>query len=415
MPQESFRVPGEWEDQSAVIMAWHVTADALEGLSVEQVHVAEVEALVGRVPLVVAAGTDEMVAHAREVLADANVPVDGITFVEIPEVGRSCYARDYGPECVVGEGGAVGYVDVGWTTWGILPQVHPLSRQLERCDRKLAAALGIREHAWTRVCGEGGGREFNGKGVMMVVESTELQRNPGMERDEIEAEYKRIFELDKVIWLKHPTYDDQHMFLGPVPGPDGSLSAYRSASANGHIDEFCRFVGNGTVLLAEVSEAEADSSLIHRINKTRMDENHDILAAASDQDGRPFNIVRMPMPEPVYLNMSPEDPCHGLWSLAKELVGGPTMHDGSPWPSGDGTTILPALSYCNFFITNGAVLGQRYWQPGADERIKHKDERAAEVLRGLFPDREVIMIDTLALNVFGGGVHCNTRHIPSGT
>lgn len=411
MPQETFRVPGEWENQGAVILAWG-GGEVLENLSVQSVHVETLRALVGRVALVVVAASEQELVQARAALEEADVAVDGIRFAAMPEVAFSSYVRDYGPECVVGDRGGVGHVDVNWTTWGILSQTHPVSRQLERCARNLAATLGIPEHGWTRLCGEGGGREFNGKGVLMVVESTELQRNPGMEKEEIEAEYKRIFQLQKVIWLKHPTYEDQHMFLGPVPGSDGSLSAYRSASANGHIDEFCRFVGSNTVLLAEVSEEEANDSLIHSINRTRMQENFQILAAASDQDGKPFDIVRMPMPEPVYLTMSPEDPWYATWTMAKQADGSASLHDGSPWPRSDRIEILPALSYCNFLISNGVVLGQRYWTRGRSERIREKDERAAEVLRGLFPEREVVMIDAMALNVCGGGIHCNSRNIP---
>ena len=31
----------------------------------------------------------------------------------------------------------------------------------------------------------------------------------------------------------------------------------------------------------------------------------------------------------------------------------------------------------------------------------------------LFPEREIVMLPTLALNIHGGGIHCNTRNVPA--
>ena len=57
------------------------------------------------------------------------------------------------------------------------------------------------------------------------------------------------------------------------------------------------------------------------------------------------------------------------------------------------------------------VLGQRYWHEGMDPKIKEKDERAKAVLESVFPGREVVMLDTYCLNLFGGGVHCWTKNV----
>ena len=62
-------------------------------------------------------------------------------------------------------------------------------------------------------------------------------------------------------------------------------------------------------------------------------------------------------------------------------------------------------------MCNGVVLGQRYWQEGMDEAIKEKDAQAEAALKACFPDRKVVMIDSLALNMAGGGVHCWTKNV----
>lgn len=35
------------------------------------------------------------------------------------------------------------------------------------------------------------------------------------------------------------------------------------------------------------------------------------------------------------------------------------------------------------------------------------------ILQKAFPQKEVIAIDTIALNLYGGGIHCNTRNVPA--
>ena len=44
-------------------------------------------------------------------------------------------------------------------------------------------------------------------------------------------------------------------------------------------------------------------------------------------------------------------------------------------------------------------------------RDREKDERAKAVLESVFPGREVVMLDTYCLNLFGGGVHCWTKNL----
>ncbi|NTW43654.1 MAG: agmatine deiminase family protein, partial [Anaerolineaceae bacterium] len=67
---------------------------------------------------------------------------------------------------------------------------------------------------------------------------------------------------------------------------------------------------------------------------------------------------------------------------------------------------------CNFSIANNVVLIAKYWKPGMPEIIKDKDKQALSILQDLFPERKIIAIETLPLNIGGGGLHCNTRHIP---
>jgi agmatine deiminase len=47
------------------------------------------------------------------------------------------------------------------------------------------------------------------------------------------------------------------------------------------------------------------------------------------------------------------------------------------------------------------------------ELIKEKDEKALNVLKTAFPNHRIVQVNTLALNLYGGGIHCHTRNIPA--
>lgn len=73
------------------------------------------------------------------------------------------------------------------------------------------------------------------------------------------------------------------------------------------------------------------------------------------------------------------------------------------------------MSYCNFLIVNNVVIAHKYYENGMSELIKKKDEEALRVLEEAFPNHKIIQINPLALNLYGGGIHCHTRNIPIAT
>ena len=63
---------------------------------------------------------------------------------------------------------------------------------------------------------------------------------------------------------------------------------------------------------------------------------------------------------------------------------------------------LPA-TYANFLITNDALIYPTY-----NDR---NDKRVGEILKDLFPDREIIPVNCLKLIEQGGSLHCSTMQI----
>jgi agmatine deiminase len=132
---------------------------------------------------------------------------------------------------------------------------------------------------------------------------------------------------------------------------------------DGHVDDITRFVAPDTIVTV-IEDDPADE------NHRPLAGNRERLRAARDQDGRPFTVVELPMPRPV-------------------------VRDGQRLPA----------SYANFYVGNAVVLVPTFEDPS--------DARALAVLRGCFPSRRVVGIDSRDL-VWGlGAFHCATQQQPA--
>jgi agmatine deiminase len=89
-----------------------------------------------------------------------------------------------------------------------------------------------------------------------------------------------------------------------------------------------------------------------------------------DQDGKPFDVVEIPMP-------------------------GVVEYDGQRLPA----------TYVNFYFVNGALLVPTY-------RHKKNDKKALEILSRALPKHEVIGIDCVELIWGLGAIHCLTQQQP---
>ncbi len=143
---------------------------------------------------------------------------------------------------------------------------------------------------------------------------------------------------------------------------DGGLE---NDHTDGHIDTITRFTDPRTIVTS-VEPDPADP------NHAVMAKNLQDLRAMTDADGQPFRIVELPLP-------------------AYYLEGA----EGRLPPT-----------YANFYIGNGFVVVPQYGDPN--------DARALEVLRPLFPDREVIGLPSRQIIEGGGSFHCVTQQQPAG-
>lgn len=386
---EVFTFPAEFEPQSAM---WIGARPKENGHPTLGVVVQMAQALAPHVDVYLVVPGEAVQAQLKKLLRARHVDPRRIRYQTITSNPTQWY-RDIGPIFLKGNRGHLKVVDFNFNCYGDCKIGSPEAKAKEGIDRQIAAMLHL-PVLHTNLVSEGGDRDVNGRGTMMAVESAEMQRNPGISRNRIERELLRLLGQKKMIWLKQGVAEDDDAQQGEVEG-----NVY-AAGAGGHIDEVAHFTDPHTVVLEQVTPRERNSDPVLRISYERLEGNYRILKAATDQDGRPFRIARMPAADPFYLNLTLRPGDDGLAFFRGSKPGRPIR-------------VIVPRSYMNFVVSNGVILVARYWRPGRRESTRRKDEAAKQILQSLFPDRRVVQIDAENLNYGGGGMHCATQQEPA--
>lgn len=358
----TIRFPGEFEKQQAIWVQWPSAVYNSGSDPVNPVMVNIIKALASYIQINVLAADKDEIGEIGRLLDESGYSGNNVKFYVVDHY--SIWARDVGPLFVLdnqsGQGG-LKVVNFGFNNYsrGGDPTYINTEGQV---DRRSADLLGL-PVVNSNLISEGGAIESNGQGVLMTTESVVLKRNQTLSRAEIEAEYGRVLGVRKIIWLKNGLSEDDRI-------------------TSGHINEIARFADPGTILLGQVLESDRDVNPAARSDYERLEENFRILESAVDQNGSPFRIIRIPMP--------------------------PTLYNET-----DAKGSLPVRSYLNYAVTNGAVLAPSYWRPGRSEELKATEARVKETLQSVFPGRDIIFIDAGSINLWGGGIHCVTQHMPA--
>lgn len=405
------RFPAEFEPQESVWMGWP-TYENKAGWSVEELHVQIWAALAPNVYLDIAVNPDnpekgyvyeDQIKRIKALMDKYKVPAHKVRFHKIAH--DDVWWRDMGPIFVVNAKKQLEIADFSFNGWGYEANDSEYSLAEEKIDENVAKEAKIKVNS-SAMISEGGNREFNGKGTMIVVEAVEKQRNPKMTKAQMQAEYKRLLGVTNVIWLPYGRYDDDLTFKSKLPNEKGVKEIYTVITTGGHIDEHTRFANANTILYTSISAEEAQKDPIAAENKRRMDANLQVLKKAKDQDGKPFVLVPMPSAPAIYETLQPGD---GVYDY---LASNDSVMKQNPIPTGKPIKVILASSYLNFLISNKVVVAQKFWKPGAPAHWKELDSKAQSILQKAFPDRKIITLDPRAINIGGGGIHCNTQQKP---
>jgi agmatine deiminase len=352
---DGYRMPGEFEPHEGCWMAWPERPDNWRlGAKPAQAAFAQVaEAIAASEPVTMAV-SDAQFEHCRALLSDA------IRVVEMST--DDAWMRDIGPTFVIDANGHRRGVDWRFNAWGGLR--GGLYFPWDRDDRVAQKVLEIERADRYRapIVLEGGAIHSDGEGTLLTTEECLLNpnRNPELDRALLERALCDYLGAEKVIWLGRGLDDDE---------------------TDGHVDNLACFVRPGVVLLTYTDDA---SDPQHAISRDALER----LEAARDARGRSLEVIRLRSPRPLRIS-------------AEEAEGVDAVAGTQPRRAGDR---IPA-SYVNFYLASTRVV-----LPLLDERC---DEEAVEVVRGCFPDREVVGVPAREILLGGGNVHCITQQVPA--
>lgn len=402
----NFRMPAEFEPHQAVWLSWEE-----EDTQIQETIISIVKGLLGRVPIKIATSSSNVQKSAKKILIKGGIDISIIQFHILP--GSRLWLRDNGAQYLINDNQDLAAVDFNWSNYGyydwlISTRPHLATyfmalkmtaeeNQYSDADKEMAQLTKARRIK-SDLTMEGGSLETNGKGVLIQSEQVTLQRNPDWTKEEIEAEYARIMNIKKVIWLKNGTADDSRSFT--------ENNGYVAFGTGGHTDEFVRFADPNTILLAWINEEDINLHPLNKINYERMLENYHILKDVTDQDGNPFRIIKVPLPTVV------EWPAQIVKKAGKMAYGQVESNRLAPddeRTEGHMVTRVASVSYLNFMVSNGVLINASYINHGTP--IPY-EEHVKAIFKDVFPNHEQIWIDALPLNRMGGGIHCITLHEP---
>jgi agmatine deiminase len=350
-----YRLPAEWEPHEATWLSWPHKEASWPGKidRVFPVYAQMVAALARSETVHINVNDAEMEATARRFLNQAGIgSATDVRFHCFPT--NDAWCRDHGA-IILTRGStartprAVGVsrlsksrlaTDWDYNAWGDKYPPYDLDNLI---PARMAEALDIPCRKGGMVL-EGGSIDSNGAGLLLTTEGCLLNpnRNRQLTRDQIEARLVEMLGVEKILWLGDGIVGDD---------------------TDGHIDDITRFVSERVVVTA-IEDDPADE------NHKPLRDNLRRLEAMTDLEGRPLEIVTIPMPPPV-------------------------VYNGQRLPA----------SYANFYIANTVVLLPTYNHPN--------DERARATLAALFPTREIVGLDCTDLIWGLGAFHCLTQQVPA--
>jgi agmatine deiminase len=283
---------------------------------------------------------EAMKAKAMTYLQKAGADLSQVHFFIHPT--NDAWCRDHGPAFVINPKAEQKkiIVDWGYNAWGGKYPPFDLDDNIPTL---------IAEHykipvVYPGIVMEGGSVEFNGKGTLLTTTSCLLNvnRNPELSQHELEKYLRDYYGAEHILWLGDGIVGDD---------------------TDGHIDDITRFVNADTVVTV-VEDDKKDE------NYEPLQHNLKTLAKLKLENGKPINIVELPMPAAV-------------------------VYDDMRLPA----------SYANFYISNKYVVVPIF-------RDKN-DDKALTILQQCFPDRKVVGLDSVDIIWGLGSFHCLSQQEPA--
>ncbi|MEE4330266.1 MAG: agmatine deiminase family protein [Wenzhouxiangella sp.] len=258
MSHADYRLPAEWERQTATLLAWpHAQTDWASNLDgIQDEYLALIEAISKRQTAVVLVPPNDSEAIRR--IGEGR----GRHLIPIPYNDTWC--RDYGPITLVRTGQRLA-MDFHFNGWGGKYPAQLDNRVNTLLSRHpLFERFSFRQSLFEL---EGGAIDSDGRGRLLVNWHCLRARHPYLSRAEITHELCLLLNVEQVLGVD----------IEPMSGDD----------TDGHIDTLVRFVSTDTLVYQIQSDPAATAGLVRQLEGLR------------GPGGRPYRLVGLPLPEAI--------------------------------------------------------------------------------------------------------------------
>ena len=272
------------------------------------------------------------------VAADLEQLSGDIRFIHAPS--NDIWARDHGPlSCRRSE--YIEFLDFQFNGWGAKYPAQHDNRITSNLHTQHLFQTNVLHHNFVL---EGGSIESDGRGTLLTTAAClqHPKRNPGYTRPDITQYLRRHTGARRILWLEH----------GYLAGDD----------TDSHIDNLARFLNPDTIAYCACDDRRDEQY-------TELQHMKRELQAFNSAQGRPYQLIPLPLPNAMYNAQGQR---------------------------------LPA-SYANFLVTNDYV-----FVPQFDD---DNDTIACDQLGAHFPDRTLVQVNSTGFIQQYGGIHCATMNL----
>ena len=272
------------------------------------------------------------------------------------------WARDNCPIFVTNKN-QMRMVDFRFNAWGgDFDGLYSNYKDDDLITRRLSKLFGVERYYLDDFILEGGSIHVDGEGTCLVTKACLLSkgRNPNLNQLEIEETLKVYLNVTKVIWLENGIFEDE---------------------TNEHVDNMACFIKPGVVALAWPQDKD-DPQYKYSYSAYKL------LTSSEDAQGRKLKVIKVKLPKPLYMTKNE----------AKGIKLG--RYDAKARPEGSRL----AASYINFYQGEKFVILPAFGVP--------EDKLAKAQLQKLYPEKDIIQINTREVLLGGGNIHCITMQIP---
>ena len=255
--KENYRLPAEWEPQSAVQLTWpHAGTDWAPMLDEISETYRQMVAAIERYEPVLT------VSPGNTLYSTINVHCST----------DDTWARDHGFITLVNDRGNTRLLDFQFNGWGEkfpASQDNAINRHI--FDEGLLNGEYVSQLDFVL---EGGSIESDGRGTVFTTTCCLMapHRNQPMTQQQIEERLKTALCADRIVWISH----------GKLTGDD----------TDGHIDTLVRICPNDTLLYVGCDNPNDEQYDELQLMERELQDLRTI-------DGRPYRLLRLPMPQPI--------------------------------------------------------------------------------------------------------------------